>query len=332
MPFIQPPVPPLPQGIDLSGKTAIVTGATAGIGLELSRQLLTHKVSNLVMAVRNVSKGESVRQALLSEPAIKAANPNANVKVMQLDTENYPSVQAFAAAYGAEFRDLHLLMANAGIGNLAREFASSGHEKHVQVNYLSNVLLTLALLPILEDTATRTGEPTRVTWTGSRMHKQSSIVGKTPLKKGEQVLKHFDTSEDIPAYARYGDSKLLCVLFQLELAKHYKPDKVIVNNFCPGMIRTSLTEVLPFYIRIPVHLMQAIRARSPEKAGWMALNAAVVVDAESHGRLLEDMVVGEVFQWIHSEDGEKVQKMVWNETIDEMAGMVNLPSWMGKLA
>ncbi|KAK4038989.1 hypothetical protein C8A01DRAFT_16965 [Parachaetomium inaequale] len=327
MPFFLPPVPALPPGIDRSGKTAIVTGATQGIGLEISRQLLTCKVSNLVLAVRNLPKGEAVRQALLSEPAVKTANPNATIQVLKLDAENYESVQHFVSVFKAEFHDLHLLFANAGIGTAAKELASSGHEKNIQVNYLSNVLLTLALLPTLETTATKTGEPTRVTWTGSRGHKQSSLAGKPSSKKGEQVLKHLDTADALPMFTRYADSKLLCVLFQLELARHYGPDKVIVNSFCPGMVDTGMTDVLPIYLRVPVNAVKAIRARSPKKAAWIALNAAVVAGAETHGRLLGDMAVEEPWEWIKSEEGQRVQKMVWNETIGEMAGMVDLPVW-----
>ena len=331
--LFQPAVPSLPPGINLSGKTVIVTGATAGIGLAISRQLLTYKVSTLIMAVRNLPKGETVRKALLSEPAVKAANPNATVKVMKLDTESYEGVQHFVSIFKAEFQDLHLLIANAGIGTAAKELASSGHEKNIQVNYLSNVLLTLALLPALEATAAKTGAPTRVTWTGSRGHIYSSLAGKKhPLKKGEAVLTHLDTA-NLPMFPRYADSKLLCVLFQRELARHYSPDSgVIVNSFCPGQVDTGMTDVLPIYLRIPINAFKAVRARSPEKAAWIALNAAVVAGAETHGRLLGDMVVGEPWEFIKSEEGQRVQKALWNETIDEMAGMVDLPAWMSKLA
>lgn len=331
MPFIQPPVPPLPPGIDLSGKTAVVTGATAGIGLEISLQLLRFGVSNLILAVRNVSKGETVQQSLISDPAVRSINPDATIKVMKLDTENYSSVQDFASSFTAEFTDLHLLMLNAGIGTLGREFASNGHEKNIQVNYLSNVLLTLALLPTLEDTASRTGHPTRVTWTGSRAHKQTSLAAKLPLKKEEGLLKHFDEAEGIPAFARYGDSKLLCVLFQMELANNYTADKVIINNFCPGMVDTSMSDVLPVYLRIPVNMVKAIRARSPQKAAWMALNAGVVVGSESHGRFLADMSVDEPCDFVKSEEGRRVQKLLWNETCDEMEGLVALPLWMRRV-
>lgn len=332
MHFFQPSVPSLPMDLNLVGKTVIVTGATAGIGLEISRQLLVRNVSNLIMAVRNVSKGETVRQSLLSEPAIKTANPKATVKVLELDAESYASVKLFVSAFKAEFQDLHLLLANAGIGTVAKEFASSGHEKDIQVNYLSNVLLTLALLPTLESTANRTGEPTRASWTCSRMLEYSSLAKKLPLKKGEAVLTHFDTVDGLATFTRYADSKLVCALFQRELAKHYNPGNVIINSFCPGHVDTSMGNDLPLYLRIPASALKAIRGRPVHKAGWIALNAGLVAGPESHGRLLGDMVVEEPWEFIISREGQRVQKMLWNETIDEMAGLVDLPAWMAKSA
>jgi FlaA1/EpsC-like NDP-sugar epimerase len=59
--------PPLPHDVDLRGKTAIVTGSNAGIGLECARQLLDLGVSKLIIAVRNETKGEAARKNLLSE-------------------------------------------------------------------------------------------------------------------------------------------------------------------------------------------------------------------------------------------------------------------------
>ncbi|KAM0324728.1 hypothetical protein ACHAPQ_008256, partial [Fusarium lateritium] len=126
MPFAQPNVEPLPAGIDLTNKTAIVTGATSGIGLELSRQLLALNLSTLILAVRNVPKGEQVRQDLLAE------NPNAVVEVMKLDTEDYNSTRAFAKAFKSSHGKLHLLMLNAGISDIQFSLAPSGHEKNFQ--------------------------------------------------------------------------------------------------------------------------------------------------------------------------------------------------------
>ncbi|KAF2657952.1 hypothetical protein K491DRAFT_690680 [Lophiostoma macrostomum CBS 122681] len=56
-----------------------------------------------------------------------------------------------------------------------------------------------------------------------------------------------------------------------------------------------MSDVLPVYLRLPMELVKAIRARPVEVAGWIALHAAVVVGVESHGRFLEDKSVVEQF-------------------------------------
>lgn len=332
MPFFQPQVTPLPPGIDLSGQTAVVTGATSGIGLEISRQLLTLKVSTLILAVRNVAKGEKVKESFFSDPTIQSLKARPNIKIMELDTENYDSPRKFATAFRNEFQDLHIVMLNAGIATFDKEFARTGHEKVMQVNYLSNVLLTLELLPILEATSKRIGKPTRLTWTGSRTYAGTSLASQFPSKAGETLLKHFDNAKGLSSHGRYGDSKLLVILFQLELAKHYSSKHVIINNFCPGMIQTPMAAAFPIYVRIPVAALMKLRARAPEKAGWIALNAALVVGEESHGRLLGDKELEQLSGFVISEEGKRAQTMLWNETVDEMGELVAIPEWMAKIS
>ncbi|SCV58576.1 uncharacterized protein FFB14_15725 [Fusarium fujikuroi] len=321
-PLRQPKVEPLPPGIDLTNKTAIVTGATAGIGLELSRQLLDLNLSTLILAVRNISKGEEVRNSLA------VINPQAVIQVMKLDMTDYATVKAFAETFKSKHGKLHLLLLNAGISDVNFELAPTGHEKNFQVNYLSNVLLTLLLLPALEHTAELEGAPTRITWTGSRMHWQTSLASKAPLKKDEGIFEHFDAPGVIPSLTRYGDTKLLVLLFQHELANRYPPKKVIINHFCPGMVDTSLTDVLPLYIRLPALMLKALRARSVDKAGWIGLHAALVVGEETHGQLLGDKEVAELGDFVPSEEGLRIRKLLWDETVEEMRELTQLPSWM----
>ena len=75
MGVFQAKVTPLPTGIDLTGKTAIITGASSGLGLEAARQLLVLNISTVVLAVRNVSKGEKCKKELLADGTIRSTNP-----------------------------------------------------------------------------------------------------------------------------------------------------------------------------------------------------------------------------------------------------------------
>ncbi|VUC35916.1 unnamed protein product [Clonostachys rosea] len=107
-------------------------------------------------------------------------------------------------------------------------------------------------------------------------------------------------------------SKTLCLVFQLKLAKHYKSEKAIINSFCPGSVHTGMTNGLPVCLRIPVAVMNHLKAQAPNKAGWNALNVLVLVGVGSLGRLMVDMEIGEPPDFVKSEEGQRLQTMLWN--------------------
>ncbi len=287
--FTQPKVTPLPTGINLDGRTIIITGASAGMGLETARQLLALNASNLILAVRNTTKGENCKNSLLADPAVKKHNGKPTVKVMKLDMDDYSSVKSFAKAVKAEIPIVDYLLLNAGIGILKFQQSASGHERTMQVNYLSNVLLLLELLPHLEVSATKTGSPSRVTWVGSRTHLQSTLSEKgKAVKPEETVIGHMDSPKYFFPFQKYNDTKLLCVMFLYQLAPRLDKIKVEINMLCPGMVDTAMSDVLPIYLRIPINLVKAIRARPVDQGAWLILNALVVAVPQSHGEFILD--------------------------------------------
>jgi len=90
------------------GRVLIVTGSSSGIGKETAR-VLAQKQSTVVLAVRNVSKGEKVAEE------IRADYPDADISVMQLDLSCLRSVQKFSSRFLASFDRLDLLINNAGV-------------------------------------------------------------------------------------------------------------------------------------------------------------------------------------------------------------------------
>ena len=287
--FTQPKVIPLPTGINLHGKTIIVTGASAGMGLETARQLLALNASTLILAVRNIVKGENCKASLLDDLAVRKHNSKATIKVMKLDMDDFESIKSFTQAVIAEVPTVDHLLLNAGIGILKFERSASGHERTMQVNYLSNVLLLLGLLPHLEASATKTGSPSRVTWVGSRTHMQSTLSDKgKAVKPEETVIGHMDDPKYFFPFQKYHDTKLLCVMFLYELAPRLDKSKVIINMMCPGMVDTSMSDVLPIYLRIPINVVKAIRARPVEQGAWLIINAMVVMQPDSHGTFILD--------------------------------------------
>jgi NAD(P)-dependent dehydrogenase (short-subunit alcohol dehydrogenase family) len=102
-----------------------------------------------------------------------------------------------------------------------------------------------------------------------------------------------DKDEAFASFQRYGDSKLLCALFMYNLAPRLDPKKVIINMMCPGMVNTSMSDVLPLHLRLIMIAVKAIRARSVEVGGWIILNGALVAGPESHGKFLMDKAIAE---------------------------------------
>lgn len=126
----QPFIPPYPPETDLTGQIIIVTGATGGLGYEASLQFLRLKASDVIVAVRDISKGETARKNLLADPEISRTNPNASISVLPLDLSDFTSVIRFAKLVRERLTRLDVLLLNAGI-NLARFGTSrSGHEMY----------------------------------------------------------------------------------------------------------------------------------------------------------------------------------------------------------
>ena len=286
--FPQAKIEPLPAGLSLASKVAVITGASSGLGLEVARQLLILNLTTVILAVRNPDKAESCRELLLSDPAIKKSNPNPDIKIMKVDVSDYASVSAFTKNLKAEVPIIDYLLLNAGIGVLKYAKAPTGHESTLQVNYLSNALLLAEVLPHLEASSDKTGRPCRVSWVGSRLHLNPSFESKNPVKANESILSHMDDPKNFSAQTKYSDTKCLCAMFMYELAPRLNKEKVFIDMSCPGLVSTSMGTDLPIYVRVPLAAIRFLRARNVEEGAWVITNAAVVAGTEAHGRFLLD--------------------------------------------
>ncbi|KAJ0427446.1 putative very-long-chain 3-oxoacyl-CoA reductase [Helianthus annuus] len=214
------------HGIDGTGLTALVTGASSGIGLETTRVLALRGV-HVVMAVRNTETGKKVKENIITEI------PNAKVDVMELDLSSLASVRTFAADYCSSGLPLNILINNAGV--MAPPFTLSKDKIELQfaTNHLGHFLLTNLLLETMKNT--------------SREHKKEgrivnvSSMGHLMANKGIYFDKINDESSYSPLYA-YGQSKLANILHANELTRHFKEEKVelTANSLHPGAIATSL--------------------------------------------------------------------------------------------
>ena len=134
----------VPSPGSLRGRTAVVTGANVGLGLETVRQLLGLGLTHAVLAVRSHAKGEAAASQL------RQTFPRAHVDVWIVDMASYDSIRAFARQCETLDR-LDIAILNAGIQtNRLQRSPETGHELLLQINYLSTLLLSILLLPTLK--------------------------------------------------------------------------------------------------------------------------------------------------------------------------------------
>ncbi|KAK6794500.1 hypothetical protein RDI58_007953 [Solanum bulbocastanum] len=232
------------QGIDGSALTAIVTGASSGIGAETARVLALQGV-HVIMGVRNISAGRQVKETIIKDV------PQAKIDALELDLSSLASVRNFASNYNSLGLPLNLLILtdehrsnqiiailwqsnNAGI--MATPFALSKDKIELQfaTNHVGHFLLTNLLLDTMKKTARESRKEGRIVNVSSRRHKFS-------YNEGIQ----FDKINDQSGYnglSAYGQSKLANVLHANELARHLKDEgvEVTANSLHPGAIATNL--------------------------------------------------------------------------------------------
>lgn len=277
--FVSFPHPP--PSTDLSQQTAIVTGASGGLGRESARHLLAIGLSHLVIAVRSVERGQSTATELQN------AYPKAKIEVWHLEMESYESVQAFAKRCGEELDRVDIAILNAGMGDYNLNFSSTGHERTMQINFYSTVLLAILLLHTMK--AKKTNQPLRLTIVNSDMSRMCKI----PNLQEVPLLPTFDDEKWWSPQDRYGQSKLLGQLFLVRLAEHVSSNDVIINMVEPGF--TKGTDLLRHASGISgaiFRTLNATMAHPAEAAALTYIDAVVVKGKESHGCVIDKCQVG----------------------------------------
>ena len=244
----------------LSGVTAVVTGASSGIGLEVVRGLAS-RGAHVVLAVRSLERGQAAASA------IRSTTPGASLDVMALDLADLASVHRFAEALSLRMRALDLLINNAAVGTASLQHTMDGFELVFGTNHLGHFALTGLLLPIL-----MAYPLTRVVTVSSMAHAMSHI--------------DFDNLDGSKGYAEtraYAQSKLANLLFAYEFQRRLtSAQRTQLSVAChPGWAATSLAagprEQLRLHQRL-LHWLTMRIAPSPAKAARYVLYAATAPD------------------------------------------------------
>jgi NAD(P)-dependent dehydrogenase (short-subunit alcohol dehydrogenase family) len=212
------------EGVDLTGKYALVTGANTGLGMETSR-VLALRGASVTMACRDRAKAELSRAKIIGESA--GAIRDDQLDILELDLNSLDSIRESAKLFMAFNRPLHLLINNAGIMIPMVRRTDDGFEAHLGINHLGHFLLTNLLLDAL------------VKAKGARVVCVSSgAMGMASLKPGFDDINW--QRRKFSGMKSYGDSKLMNCMFARELSKRYQSQGIVANALHPGVIATEL--------------------------------------------------------------------------------------------
>lgn len=206
------------DGVDLSGKVAIVTGGYSGIGVETVRGL-AGAGAKVIVPARNREKAVGN----LSDVA-------GDVSIMDIDLADLASVRAFADEFAGQHERLDLLICNAGIMACPETRVGPGWEQQFGVNHLGHFALAKALMPLLEKTAKQPGSDVRVVALSSTGHKLSDIRWDDP---------HWQ-SGDYEKWQAYGQAKTANALFAMGMNKRLAQLGGRAFSVHPGGIATPL--------------------------------------------------------------------------------------------
>jgi NAD(P)-dependent dehydrogenase (short-subunit alcohol dehydrogenase family) len=181
---------------DLIGTSAVVTGASSGLGLEVARALAS-RGAHVVLAVRSIERGQAAASMILS------TNPRASLTVLPLDLSDLASVQRFAVALQSRLDSLNLLVNNAGIASPSLQRTADGFESVFGINHLGHFALTGLLLPRIINSP-----KVRVVTVSSMAHASGHIA-----------FDNLDGSKGYEPAPAYAQSKLANVLFAYELQR-----------------------------------------------------------------------------------------------------------------
>ncbi len=204
------------EGIDLTGKQAIITGGASGIGVETARALAGAGAS-VTLAVRKTGDGEKVAAE------IGASTGNDEVAVAPLELTDHASIAAFVAAWD---RPLDILVNNAGVMAIQDlTLTDAGHEMQFATNHLGHFALALGLHDALG-----AAQNARIVSVSSSGHLGSPVI----FDDLDYSFREYDP------FGAYAQSKTANVLFAVEATRRWVQDGITANALMPGGIATEL--------------------------------------------------------------------------------------------
>jgi NAD(P)-dependent dehydrogenase (short-subunit alcohol dehydrogenase family) len=203
--------------VDLSGRRAIITGATSGIGVETARALAAAG-ADVILGIRRLDAGREIASQITESTGNNAVTP------ALLDVADIMSVRDFVARFSTG--PVHMLINNAGIMALPELSRTvEGREMQFATNYVGHFALTLGLYPALKSAG-----GARVVSVSSSGHLFSPVV----FDDLDYRFRPYDP------WTAYGQSKTAAVLLAVGVTDRWKNDQIVANALNPGAIATGL--------------------------------------------------------------------------------------------
>jgi NAD(P)-dependent dehydrogenase (short-subunit alcohol dehydrogenase family) len=269
------------QGVKLSGKRILVTGTSAGLGVETARALASHG-AEVVGAARDLSKAQEATQQVRAQAAA-----GGSLRLIQLDLASLESVRRCSDALLAEGTPFDVIIANAGVMACPKSTTADGFETQFGTNHLGHFVFVNRLASLL-----RPGS--RLVNLSSAGHRYADVNLEDP---------NFEHSK-YEEFIAYGRSKTANILFAVEFDRRHKARGVRAAALHPGAIETELGRYMTPEARNA--MIAAINASMPKGAPPFSFKsipqgaatsvwAACVADADAvGGRYCEDCHVAEI--------------------------------------
>jgi retinol dehydrogenase-13 len=252
------------RGQRLDGRTAIVTGASSGIGVETARALAVAGAT-VVMACRSVASGEQVAATLRRALPLGAGS----LEVAALDLADLRSVRHFVDGFLASGRRLDILINNAGVMAKPFTLTAQGLESQLATNHLGHFALTTGLLPALSPTARVVTVANAVSGRGSAQHVLDGLTTDRAC-----------ATRPYSPYGAYDDSKLANVLFTHGLAARLGPGQS-AHSVHPGVIGTNLARSMGLVGKVFVFLLKLL-SKTPAQGAATSVFAATAPELAGH--------------------------------------------------
>ncbi|KAJ4340580.1 hypothetical protein N0V95_007455 [Ascochyta clinopodiicola] len=315
--------PPQTTTEDYSGRVVVVTGATSGIGKEAVYKFAALGASQVIIAARDLKKGESTKDELA-----KRLGRADQLAVWELDMMSYDSVVAFAdRAHALEHLDVAIL--NAGVHRSSYHVGEQGWEEDLQVNALSSVLLAVRLLPKLRQSKHYTGKTPVLEFVNSGLHEGAVVP--TEVRQQPSILAHYNQSEQFKEYSQYKYSKLFLMYAANHLASEIHSAEVVITSICPGVVISGLgrDHFFPGFFILAAALVFLIM-KSPSQGADVVLSGATQGEAV-HGRFWKSDKIQPIPLAIKGDDMKELGLRVWEEIVETLKKDVpQFEKWLGE--